>query len=442
MWHNIGECLKMAKGRPINETDNKQLEDLKQDEYVKQWLMGLSERTKNNYLFQFRLWVNFVNLTPTEQIKKRIEDLTSKDLMERHFFENKFRAYKEQMESEGKMTAISIKTSLICVASFFGRTVGKLDLKRGDWNSTLSTRIKNKLELKLDDVKSMYAHGNLRDRVLLLGLSQSGFSEVDLSEFRIEDMKNFYETPISTHYFIEKNREKTGETQATCLSYEMVHDLRDLLAEMGNPKEGYIFVSQTRDKKDTLTNEKKAKMTETELKAYNESLKNQPIETKRIHEAMKALAEKAFGKTSEKSKTFKTKMLRSLYNSALLRADLKQEIKDLMMGHQRLGARGHYGYDSQTIIEAYTKAFEYLSINGMQSREDLSKIKEDMNKLIGKQQIEIEDRKQENKALNERIGKLEESLKNVGIDPKTIKKMMFEAITEYERHKKEKVPID
>ena len=97
--------------------------------------------------------------------------------------------------------------------------------------------------------------------------------------------------------------------------------------------------------------------------------------------------------------------------------------------------------DSQTIMEAYTKAFEYLSINGMQSREDLSRIKEDMNKLIGKQQIEIEDRKQENKALNERIGKLEESLKNVGIDPKTIKKMMVEAITEYERQKPEKKKV-
>ncbi len=145
------------------------------------------------------------------------------------------------MEDNGKQSPISIKTALIPVASFFGRTVGKLDLKRGDWNSTLSTRIKNKLELKLDDVKAMYAHGNLRDRVLLLGLSQSGFSEVDLSEFRIEDMKTIYETPISTHYFLEKPREKTGEIQATCLSYEMVHDFRDLLAEKQQSKRRLYF---------------------------------------------------------------------------------------------------------------------------------------------------------------------------------------------------------
>ena len=50
----------------------------------------------------------------------------------------------------------------------------------------------------------------------------------------------------------------------------------------------------------------------------------------------------------------------------MLRADFKSEVKDIMMGHMRLGARGHYGYDEQTIIEAYTKAFEFMSINGMQ----------------------------------------------------------------------------
>ena len=52
---------------------------------------------------------------------------------------------------------------------------------------------------------------------------------------------------------------------------------------------------------------------------------------------MKYLAEKTFG--TEKAKDFKTKSLRSFYNSALLRADIKSEIKDLMMGHARLGAR-------------------------------------------------------------------------------------------------------
>lgn len=186
--------------------------------------------------------------------------------------------------------------------------------------------------MKLGDVKAMYAHGSLRDRCLLLVLSQSGFSEVDITEFSIKDLKGFYEAPISLHYFLEKCREKTGEVQATCLSFEAVHDLRGMLMERGTRKK--VICSLHKLKKKGI----------------------EGIEIRRIHEAMKNLAEKALG--TEKPKEFQTKMLRSLYNSVLLRADIKQEVKDLMIGHQRLGARGHYGYDEQTITEAYQKAFE------------------------------------------------------------------------------------
>jgi hypothetical protein len=171
-----------------------------------------------------------------------------------------------------------------------------------------------------------------------------------------------------------------------------------MLTERQNPKEGFLFVSQTREKGVS------------------------GLEVRRIHEAMANLAQKSLG--TEKAKGFKTKMLRSFYNSALLRADIKDEVKDLLMGHRRLGAKAHYGYDETTIQEAYSKTFPFLSINGMQSREDLSKIKEDMNKLIGSQQVEIEDRKKENLELKTRMGKLEEKLSSVGIDPKTISKML------------------
>src|SRR4030066_137137 len=65
-----------------------------------------------------------------------------------------------------------------------------------------------------------------------------------------------------------------------------------------------------------------------------------------IADAIKALARKAFA--SEKAKEFKTKSLRSFYNSALLRADIKTEVKDLMMGPERASAWKNYLYDVQT----------------------------------------------------------------------------------------------
>jgi integrase len=324
------------------------INELENDTYVKRWLNGLAPRTKRNYLKEFPLWCSFVKMSPTEQIEKRLQDLTSTDLTKRTFFENKFRAYKEMLEGTGRFNALSVQTMLRTVASFFSRNDLNLSLKKGDWKSTLKTEVIHKFKLALDDVKAMYTHASLRDKCLLLVLAQSGFSEVDVSELKIEDIKGLYEMPQTEHYFIEKPREKTGEIQATCLSYEFLHDLRALLAESGNPIEGYIFTSQTKDK-------------------------GSQIETRRINEAMKNLAKKTFDK--EKAKQFKTKALRSFYNSALLRGGIKGEIKDVMMGHKRLGARGHYAYDEFTIKEAYKSAFENLSINGIQSREDLAELR-------------------------------------------------------------------
>jgi integrase len=321
------------------------------DKYVESWLTGLSESTKKNYLKDWSKWLDFIQMSPTEQIEKRLRDLTSKDLTERTFFEQKFRAYKEYLEKETDLKAISVKTQLHTVASFFSRNSLPLNLKRGDWESTLETKVIHRFKLALDDVKAMYAHANLRDRSLLLVLAQSGLSEVDTLALKIEDIKDLYLMPQTEHYFFEKPREKTNIIQATCISYEALHDIRAMLSESGNPEKGFIFTSQTKGK-------------------------GEQISTRTINEAMKALAVKTFGK--EKAKQFKTKALRSFYNSALLRTGIQSEIKDLMMGHGRKGARKAYDYDAYTITEAYKLAFEHLSINGVQSREDLAEMRREM----------------------------------------------------------------
>lgn len=329
----------------------------KQDEFFKKWLVGLSDRTKENYTDEIHDWIIFVDMTPTQQIKKRMHDLTTEDITERTFFEDKFRSYKEYLEKRGNslngepLKPSAVTTLLTPVASFFSRNGLPLALKRGDWESNQVQKIAQNTRTTKEDIKSMYSHGDTRDRSLLLVLSQSGFSETDVSCFRIEEMKGLYTLPETEHYFIEKPREKTNEVQATCISYEAMHDIKAMLQERGNPTTGYLFVSTTKGKGDKL-------------------------EVRSINEAMKTLAERAFN--PEKAKEFQTKSLRSFYNSALLRASVQpQEVKDLMFGHGRKGARGHYDYDEQTIKENYTKVFEYLSINGLQTRTDIAKLKEE-----------------------------------------------------------------
>lgn len=365
-------------------------EDWLNDKYVSTWLKGLAERTKENYLRELPDWLEFIGMTPTEQIEKRLKDTASQNMNERTFFEQKFRAYKEHLEQNTELKAISVKTHLRTVSSFFSRNGLPLALKRGDWKSTLPTKVIHRFKLKKDDVKAMYTHASLRDRALLLVLGQSGFSEVDVCALRIEDIKGLYEMPQSQHYFIEKPREKTGIVQATCISYEALHDIRAMLQERNTPTEGYIFTSQTKGKGEQMT-------------------------TRTINDAMKALAEKTFGK--EKAKQFKTKALRSFYNSALLRAGIQSEIKDVMFGHERKGARSHYDYDEYTIKENYASAFEHLTINGFQVREDIAKIKEDLNKIIGKQQVEIEKLK-------------------ATFEPENLRKLFEQVLDDYTKQKK------
>jgi integrase len=322
-------------------------------------------------------------MTPTEQIRKRMHDLTTQDIAQRLFFENKWRAFKEYLERKGDLKHASVRTRLRTVASFFSRNGLPLNLKRGDWESTQEQPVIQRWKINKEEVKAMYSHGNLRDRALLLVLAQSGFSEVDVSNLKIENLKGIYEQSETEHYFIEKPREKTGEVQATCLSYEAVHDIQAMLQERDNPEEGYLFVSTTQGKGDKL-------------------------EVRTIHNAMKGLAEKSFG--ADKAKEFKTKALRSFYNSALLRADIKSEVKDLMMGHARQSARKHYDYDEITIKEAYQRAFEYLSINGLQVRADLKKVMEALKGLrdanmVFQSQLEAKDKE---------LAKVRDELRTVG----------------------------
>src|SRR3990170_2672780 len=374
-----------------------------QDEFFKKWLVGLSPRTKENYTTEYHEWHVFVDMTPTEQIKKRMHDLTTEDLTQRLFFENKFREFKEYLEKRGNLKPSSVTTMLRTVASFFSRNGLRLSLKRGDWQSTQEQSVIQRWKITKEEVKTLYAHGNLRDRALLLVLAQSGFSEIDVSNLKIESLKGIYEHSETEHYFIEKPREKSGEIQATCLSYEAVHDIKAMLLERGNPAEGYLFVSTTKGKGDRL-------------------------EVRTINTAMKGLAEKTFG--AEKAKDFKTKALRSFYNSALLRADIKTEVKDLMMGHARQSARKHYDYDEITIKEAYQRAFEHLSINGLQVRADLRKVMDTLKGLTETNTVfqrELEAKDREIETMRSDLA----TLKNmVGVMPSDIAEQIAKILTE------------
>lgn len=387
----ISQQIMKHRGRPVT-VDRSYM----QDAYAQKWLMGLSENTKGNYAKYFLEWLTFIKLSPKQQIQKRLSDTRSNNINTRTFFEEKFREYKEVLENE-KATHGTVLSYLKVVASFFSRNGLPLNLKRGDW-SCLNPKhniAKSKMWIpSQDEAKRLYAHANLRDKALFLTLYQSGFSEIDVRNLRIEDIALGLKLPEVEHFYIQKNREKTNIEQATCISCEALHDLREYLTERGNPSSGYLFEGQTKSK-------------------------GQQIEVRTINEAMKTLVSKAFG--VEKARVFKTKALRSAYNSALLHANIQpQEIKDVMMGHQRLSARKAYSYDEATIKENYARAFQFLCVNGIQTKNDLAKLKDEFSKTKTEFADVIVKLTQENTQLKETIkellkAKIDESSHDVGI---------------------------
>lgn len=331
-------------------------EDWKQDPYAKSWLSKVSQRTRENYSATFPKWLAFVKMSPTEQIEKRVRNLQSGDLRERCWFEDKVIEYKNFLATQG-YRAVTVHSYLISVQSFFSKNRLKLQFSRGDLNVEVSQKVIEQRWIPTNiEIRVMYSQANARDRGLLLVLYQSGFSEIDVASLNIDDLNDIYSH--KGHLFIQKRREKTNIIQATCISTEAIHDIRAMLRQRDNPEKGALFVSQ----------------------------KGQRLSVRFINGAMKRLA-----KTAYPDKKFKTKSLRSAYNSALLRANIQpQELKDLLMGHKRAGARSHYAYDKITILEAYGKTFKYLSINsGTQVRKDLEDLKDYLEKRIEEQAIII-----------------------------------------------------
>jgi len=329
------------------------------DPYVKEWLSKVGERTQKNYRERYPKWLAFIGISPTEQFKKRCKDLQSDNPKERGFFEDKVVEYKNILVAQ-KLGAETIHGRLTPIQSFFSAHRVPLRFKRRELAVDVRPEDKVIKEWIPDNqqAKQIYQHGSSRDRPLFLCLYQSGFSETDVSSLSVEDLPEIEN--CEGHYPIRMYREKTNILQRTCISEEAVHDIKEMLNERrhsGQPKPDSngrtpLFISQ----------------------------KGERLTVRFINDAIKSMVEKTYGK--DKADEFKTKSLRDAYNDALLRANLTQEIKDTLFGHKREGAREKYAISQATIIDAYNKAFQFLTVNhGTQARKDIEVMRDQMREM-------------------------------------------------------------
>lgn len=322
-----------------------------EDEHVKNWFENLkSDRTVSNYKERFPRFLEWVKNTPTEIIESRLEHLTTTDLAKRRYWEKqlvKFTRYLESLtDSEGKrsLTTWSIKGIQTAIQSFFSHNGVKLVFARKELDVEPAQREKVEKEWipQNEDVRVIYrACKSARDRSIVLMLYQSGFSESDVSNMRIEDF-NFYDKQGNWQMkafedvYHARLREKTNILQKTCISREAIEDLRIMLQNRGFPQKGYLFISH----------------------------KNERFTPRFINDMLKGIVKHHL---SYKTLEWKTKHLRDSYMSALRRAKLTQELKDTMVGHKRQGARASYKITEIEVLEAYNDAFRFLSVNGVGS---------------------------------------------------------------------------
>jgi integrase len=321
------------------------------DPKVKEWfeLIG-NKRTIENYSYEFPRFMDFVKSTteiktPSQIIDTRIDQSLNRDQNVKRFWETVGIKYMHSLENQS-IRLNTIKSYLRTMLSFFSKNHVPLTYSRGELIGSIEPSEKDKVIREWipsnEDVRLLYRLANTaRDRAILLTLYQSGFSEVDTANMKIEDFE-FYDTngnwkiALNEDLYTARLREKTNILQQTCVSREALEETRIMLQSRGFPKQGYLFVS----------------------------FRNEQLGVRGINEAMKSIVAKAY---NGKSELWKTKHLRDAFMNALEKARIPTELKDAFVGHMRQGARKEYGISEDTIKSLYAEAFKFLTVNGFGS---------------------------------------------------------------------------
>ena len=354
-------------------------DDWQNDPYVQKWLRKLRPRNRENCLGRFPIWLDFCKLDPTEQIQIKANELR-KDPLARGQIEDLLIDYMHMLEGQGYKVN-TIRSRLSTVRSFFSHNRVPLTFSHGDLTPEPSEEEKKikKWVLVNEEIRVLYNLAKIRDKALMLVAYQSGLLPTEVKKMRIEDLEygqhSIYD--LEGHLYYEILREKTNIPQKTCISAECIHDIRLMLRERGTPEKGFLFITQ----------------------------KGQPVTERSINDAMTNLCGRAFGEDA--ARKFKTKNFRDSFNDSLLKADIKQEIKDRFMGHKPESAKGHYECSPSTILMAYEKAFRYMSVNGgHQAKADLERIDNTvlgLTDLVNRQQEQIKEMMTEMKELKKYI---------------------------------------
>ena len=309
--------------------------DWLEEKVAEEWMAELkSPNSKKKARSVFRLWMGFVKMGPTEMYERRVSDLMSTDPKTRTFFEQRVKEFARELAAH-HYDPSSIRSAYIAqVQSFFAHNYVPLSFAKGDLDVRASEEVKRtkspKTVPKNEAIRRMYRIADPEDRLLIHFLYQMGMAPIDASNVRIEKIPMGRETEPDFIYW-EYTRQKTDITALTALNPELLFTYKTVMLRRGWPEEGWVFESSGENR----------------------------LQQRYIRQRLGVIAEKAG------VEDFDPKDLRDAFNEALLDVEgMKQEIKDMLFGHKRGGARGHYSVSEDTIVKNYKMVFDKVKLDG------------------------------------------------------------------------------
>lgn len=358
-----------------------------QDPRCEKWLSRVGKSTAKSIRYSFPVFLGFVEKTPSQIYRERIEDMKAEDPNQQARFEDLLIDFKNAL-AENHYTENSVKAMVGRVQSFFAHNRIDLKFRKGwlriDETDFAKTQHVKRLRLSNAQLRRMYSFAEtIESRVSFLLMLQNGFGPSELSKFQIDMLpvtedteEQDAETGALNFIYFETDRAKTGIDVSTFLSGEAAHDLKIHLEKRGWPRTGYLFETRT----------------------------GGPVRADHISQWVKDLGA-ALGE--DLAEHFDPYDLRHYFHESLENARVPNYHLRALMGHQKRGAEGSYLGGIEGLLESYRSVFPRLSVNGVtQSRSDIKELRANLETFKGDYEDKLAKKDKDIEKLNNQIDTL------------------------------------
>lgn len=356
-----------------NETQNPEGNDVTEKEFYDSIPNPNTKREYRNGLQRFAAWFKH---SPDEILAMRKADLKNEDSFQRKRFERELEKFHAHLKEQGSATN-SAKTLCGGVRQFFNYYEVGMKLKRGSAVSK-SILTEKTYPLTIEDIRKMYAIGDLRERVILALAKDLGIRIGDFVRIKKADLPDLnQEAPIPFDIMTGKE-EVLSKSHVSAETVELLKTYLPTIAENTN---AYLFPTNG----------------------------EHGIDEDTLGQILKALAKKA-GIIVPPNKQFTFHMFRKLFISTGKNIGVSDDVVKALCGKSVASDIRTYMTGIQW-REAFSKIADVLKIQQMPNKnhaklEELETKFADMGRLIGDLTMTIDALKQKDRERTEEINAL------------------------------------